>query len=72
LETQALVRALRKKKSIIISGEIQYMYLNPLVAEGESVSPITNNVKKLLTSIVDDRRKEVGRNFHAESFPCSD
>jgi len=48
------------------------MYHNSLVAEGEYVSPMTNDVKKLLSSIVDDRRKEVGRNFHAESLTHSD
>jgi hypothetical protein len=44
-------------------------YHNPLAAEGEYVSPVTNNVKyilKLLISVLNDKRKEIGGNSQAD------
>jgi hypothetical protein len=48
----------------ILSGE----YHNPLVVEGESFSYDQNakNIFMLLISIVNDHRKKIGGNFHAE------
>jgi hypothetical protein len=44
-------------------------YRNPLIAEGESVSPMTKNVKnifKLTISVINDCRKKIGGNVYAE------
>ena len=47
-------------------------YRNPLLIEGESV--IDQNIKntiKLIVSVVNERRKEIGGNSHAQIIPPS-
>lgn len=58
------------KNFLFQQGSYQFVvtekYCNPLVAEAESVSPVTKISKILKFVVIDDHLKEISRNFHGE------